>query len=187
MNIKQLLLAFSLVVAVSGVAACSNHSDALKTDALINRIDSEATKLEQLAKSGTHPSIKGPLYVVEPHIFWELDLTGANLIQGTTGGAEWGDSTIPKSADPVWSANSVVFYKENLNYESTTYPTRATGYYSAWVVNLKTGKSTAWFLGRTHKLFMDEDGHKWSVDSGSVEPPTGMDELQAWFRGIQHR
>jgi hypothetical protein len=160
----------------------------LKTDALANRIDSLESKFEQQAKSGTHPLIKGPSYIVEPPVFWEIGYgPGASLIQGTTGGAENYADKILENADPVWSANSVVFFTENNTLGSNTDPTRGTGFYSAWVVNLKTGKSTAWFLGKTHYLFVDNEGHEWSVDSGSPERPTGRAELQAWVDSIQHR
>lgn len=193
MNRKELIglgVALLLAIAVFGGAALHDHYIGAPRRAyllaFIKRIDAVASNLEDLAKNSTPPPVTDQPYIVEPHVVWQLGLKGNNEFDtgssGAFSGIGGGDDPTFKNAAPEWSARSLVFIRENSVFESDQVPTREIRTYVAWVIDLNTGKSTAWFLGRPHRMFVDEQGRSLPADK-----PSGEDELETWFRSIEHR
>ena len=176
-----LLLVIAALVGIGFLVRAMIASDAERAKNLppfINHIDDIASKFS--AAEAT-PQIAGSSWVLEPHVFWQLGPQGdgktgsiANLVQLTD-----------PNASPVWTANSVIFFKETTSYDSfgpDGNPNRETTYLSAWIVNLKTGESTGFYLGAPQTLNITKDG-RFPLPNDTRDI---FAEMNVWFRSIKH-
>ena len=118
-------------------------------------------------------------------MFWNIGEKRGGDLEGATGSIDdiFGlvDSDY-QNASPLWSAKSIVFYKQTETFQSQNLPTRASAYYSAWVVNMETGESTGFYLGAPQILNITTDGHSFPLPGDDRDI---LKELRDWFRSMQ--